>query len=178
MSQRHTLESLYAELGPSVLGLAFRLTGDRATAEDVMQETFLAVHRSLKTFRGESRVETWVYRIAVNAANRARAQRTKWNRHRDTPLTPQDNIDTDARDRLLAAMDRLSDDHRLVLSLMTGRSIPAAVVAELIGVPEGTVYSRAFAARRALRRELEHAEPTLPDTKDRAERVTPERPGS
>ena len=68
-------ESLYASMAPRVLALAFQMTGDSDLARDVLQDTFLAVHRGLKGFRGRAEASTWVYRIAINASHRARASR-------------------------------------------------------------------------------------------------------
>jgi RNA polymerase sigma-70 factor (ECF subfamily) len=55
-----------------VLNLAFRLTGNRQDAEDVVQDTFLQVFRALSDFRGESDISTWIYRIALNASLKAK----------------------------------------------------------------------------------------------------------
>ena len=69
--------SLVREHGPRVFNLAFRITGNRHDAEDVMQETFLQVHRNLDKFRGEAAVFTWIYRIAVNCSLQTKRMLTK-----------------------------------------------------------------------------------------------------
>src|SRR5918996_5786458 len=61
-------EELVELTGRQVYTLALRLTGDRHEAEDVAQEAYLRVHRSLRSFRGESRFETWLHRVVANAA--------------------------------------------------------------------------------------------------------------
>src|SRR5690348_6788496 len=68
-------EALYQTLAAPVGKLCLNVCGDRAAAEDAVQETFLAVHRALPAFRGECKPSTWVYRIALRAALKARARR-------------------------------------------------------------------------------------------------------
>src|SRR5215208_326802 len=73
----HAFEQLVARYEGRIFRLACRLTSE-TDAPDVLQETFLQVYRGLRTFRGESRLSTWLYRIATNAAlmnRRARARR-------------------------------------------------------------------------------------------------------
>jgi RNA polymerase sigma factor (sigma-70 family) len=60
--------SLLRQHSQKVYNLAYRITGNRHDAEDVTQETFLQVHRSLDRFRGETAEYTWIYRIALNAS--------------------------------------------------------------------------------------------------------------
>ena len=75
-------ESLVRELGPSLLSLCLGVTGQRADAEDAVQETFCTVARALPRFRGEARLSTWCYRIALRAALRVKA------RHRSRAEVP------------------------------------------------------------------------------------------
>ena len=136
-----------------VLGLCLHLTGRRADAEDVLQEVFLAVHRALPLFRGESRLSTWIYRIALRASLEHRARRRP-TEPLDLELPgPSEEESLVARDRarrLLIAMDRLSVEHRTVLSLFAVEELSHQEIAEILGVPEGTVWSRLNAARKQL----------------------------
>ncbi len=165
------VDGLYDRLARPVLSLAANLTGDRDLAEDVLQETFLAAHRARGRFRGEASPETWLWRIAIHAALKARRRR---GRRRDIERTAaakhngirstrgaQDGSEPDAAQRrreqarrVHAAMDQLGEEHRVVLSLTAVRELPGRSVAEILGVPEGTVHSRAHAARRRLRKLL------------------------
>ena len=61
-------EELVERTHRQVYTLAYRLVGDRHEAEDVAQDAYLRVHRSLRTFRGESSFSTWLYRVVANAA--------------------------------------------------------------------------------------------------------------
>lgn len=144
-----------------LLGLTLRLTGDLALAEDALQETFLAAHAAAHTFRNEARPSTWLYRIATREALRARA-RAKRHRHgthgaenppdRGRAPAPHDRAQWLEETRsLLAALDRLPEDQRLALVLLSARAIPAEEIAALLGLPVNTVYTRAFRARVRLR---------------------------
>ena len=74
-----TFEELFERYNSMVFNLAYQILGDREEALDVAQEVFLAIYRKMDTFRGESSLKTWIYRIAVRrAANRFRW----WNRLR------------------------------------------------------------------------------------------------
>lgn len=168
-SERLDVDALYDRLARPVLALAANLTGDRDLAEDVLQETFLAAHRARARFRGEASPETWLWRIAIHASLRARRRRS---RRRDVeravvagrngvagePAPSRGDGGPDADElrreqarRLHAAMDRLSEEHRVVLSLTAVRELPGRAVADILGMPEGTVHSRAHAARGRLR---------------------------
>jgi RNA polymerase sigma-70 factor (ECF subfamily) len=142
-----------------LLALCLHVTGRRAEAEDALQETFLAVHRALPGFRGEARLSTWLYRIALRSAAATRARR----RHAD-PL-PDDLVDdapgpdraAEGRieaTRLARAFDQIGADHRVILSLFAIEGLPHGEIAAVLGVPEGTVWSRLHAARKALGRAL------------------------
>ena len=153
----------YTALAPVVYGVCVRMLGDHALAEDVVQETFTSAHKAWRSFRGESSVKTWVMRIAVNAALRAREQRARERALTDASVFVDLGASNEALpvsgkgadvSALLRALDGLPDEQRDVLALMTAREIPASVVADLLGVPEGTVYSRAYTARKALRRAM------------------------
>jgi RNA polymerase sigma-70 factor (ECF subfamily) len=150
-------DALYRAEREKVLALCLHVTGRRADAEDAAQETFLAVHRALRFFRGEAALSTWVYRIALRAALRVRARRRP-----SEPVDPETpgpsgeaEIASRARARLiLDALGRLSAEHRMVLALFGLEGLGHRAIAEVLGVPEGTVWSRLHAARKRLASEL------------------------
>jgi RNA polymerase sigma-70 factor (ECF subfamily) len=135
-------DELFAALREQVFAVCLHVTGNAADADDALQETFLAVHAALPKFRGDSRLSTWVHRIAIRASIRVRA------RHR--PAADVHDVDPPARgpdpvasrelgERIAAAMNRLSAEHRVVLSLFAVEELPHGQIAEILGVPEGTV---------------------------------------
>jgi len=134
-----------------------------ADVEDVTQEVFLQVHRSLSAFRGESRFSTWLYRLTFNVARmhlRRQRSRPKLNLagqdeagqlEQPTPETPQHTAECRERlralDRLLA---RLSDKKREALILHDFQGVSAEEIAQSFEVPVMTVRTRVFYARREL----------------------------
>jgi RNA polymerase sigma-70 factor (ECF subfamily) len=147
-------DALFRALREPVLALCLHLTGRRADAEDALQEAFAQVHRGLAAFRGEARLATWVYRIALREALRSRGRR------RDhaalDPETPDPSCGEAAAlvrheaARVGAALAALPAEHRAVLSLFALEGLGHRAIAEILGVPEGTAWSRLHAARRRL----------------------------
>jgi RNA polymerase sigma-70 factor (ECF subfamily) len=154
-------EVLFRALRLPVLELCLHITGRRSDAEDALQETFLAVHRALPAFRGEAGLSTWVFRIALRAALLLRARRRD---HAEVdPETPAPGggeaalVAREEARRVHAALGELSAEHRSVLALFALEGLDHAAIAEILGVPEGTVWSRLHAARARLRELLERS---------------------
>jgi RNA polymerase sigma-70 factor (ECF subfamily) len=156
-------EEVFAALREQVLAVCINVTGNTADADDALQETFLAVHAGLPKFRGDARISTWVHRIAIRASIRVRSRRraTADVHEVDPPAHGSDPVLAGELSRRIdAAMQRISVDHRVVLSLFAVDGLSHAQIAEILGVPEGTVWSRLHAARKRLAREL--GDVTLP----------------
>jgi RNA polymerase sigma-70 factor, ECF subfamily len=153
------LRDVYAAHAPALLAYARSLTGgDRTRAEDIVQETFTRACRhpqALDPDRGSPR--PWLFTVARHVAvdaHRARAARPI--EVGDAPLAlipaPDDDIDRALDAWLVAeALHSLSDKHREVLLLTFYRQRSVAETAVVLGVPEGTVKSRAYYALRALK---------------------------
>jgi RNA polymerase sigma-70 factor (ECF subfamily) len=142
-----------------ILALCLHATGRKTEAEDALQETFLAVHRALPGFRGEARLSTWVYRIALRAAAATRARRRPTEPLLDEVADAAPGPDRAAEGRIEAArlgraLDQMGAEHRMILSLFAVEGLRHGEIAEILGVPEGTVWSRLHAARKALGRAL------------------------
>lgn len=146
--------TLFERLRGPVLALCRQLMGDAADAEDALQETFVAVHAGLPRFRGEARLSTWVYRIAIRTTARQRARRGRRAAEPlvvDPPAPASDAaLSAERRELLDRAMARLSAEQRAVLSLFSLDGLSHAEVAEILGIPIGTVWSRLHAARQRL----------------------------
>ena len=147
-----------------LFAICMRLMADRAEAEDLCQDICASLPAKLAQFRGEARVTTWLYRIAVNAAHdRRRRSRT---RHRaadgwgDWETARQASMAETAAQVgwLVAAMRALPDDLRDTLALVLD-DLTHAQAAEILGVGEGTVSWRVSEAKKRLRalREKEEA---------------------
>lgn len=133
--------------------LCLRIIGHAEDAEDAMQETFVAAHRGLARFRGESSLQTWLYRIAIRHAYRVQAKRKKprveyASAVMSTNATPEDNVEV--AQRFERAFDALSAEHRTVLVLFGFKGLTHREIADILGIPEGTVWSRLHAARKRL----------------------------
>jgi len=150
----------------AVLGLARRVVGDPATAEDVAQESFVDLHASLETYEPRGKLRAYLLRVTLNRARRSRRGAAR------SPITlgpvPEVATSPEGEARILAeerqvevqrAVDRLPRRQREVLALRFGAGLPHAEIAEVLGVPVGTVKSRLYHALRKLRPrlgELEH----------------------
>lgn len=124
--------------------------GDAELAEDVAQETFLRVYRHLPSFAFQSKFTTWTFQIARNAgvdAIRSRERRDKYERLTSEPAPPAEP----ARSVEVAwAIGSLDDRQREALLVVEVFGLSYREAATVLGVPEGTVKSRVFLARKAM----------------------------
>lgn len=153
-----------------VARLVQRMTGRPGDLEDLVQEVFLQVYRSIKDFRGQSRFSTWLYRVTVNVVLMYRRAAKSRPVLQDAPENgfgtdlrdlPDDQV---ARSRRVAAfyrlLDRLSDKKRAVFVLHELEGLSPAEVAKVVSAPVLTVRTRLFYARRELLEMLKE-EPAL-----------------
>jgi len=149
-----------------LFALAVALVGNAADAEDVVQETLLGALRGIRAFRGRSAVKTWLAGILVRQAarhHRSRSRRpvvsldalseasvTALGKGQSTPSTAELDIRMD----VLAALETLTREHRQVIVLRELQGMSYKEMAEVLSVPRGTVESRLFRARGALRERL------------------------
>jgi len=140
-----------------LFGLAFRLTGHRAEAEDLTQDICLALPAKLAHFRGEARFTTWLYRVAVNAAHDRRRRAATRARAVDgwgdweVDRRAGDDARAEAVDRLTLAMRSLPPDLRDTAALLLDGELTQAQAAEALGIPEGTVAWRMSEVKKRLR---------------------------
>ena len=153
------MEAIFKRFHPRVCRLAFALCGHPTEAEDIAQEVFVAVLRGIDGFRGEAELGTWIYRITTRVAGRHVARRGRVMTHViDTEgFAGGSDAETDAQlAELAAAMDTLSIPLRTVLSLVAIEGLSHEAVADVLGVPVGTVWSRLYNARRQLAEAMAH----------------------
>ena len=137
--------------------LAISLTGNPADAEDVLQETFAGAYKSLSGFEGRASVKTWLTRILFTQAarwRRDRAGRTMGSIDSAEPMVASSSIGVEIRIDLQAALQQLSPEHREVLMLREFEGMTYEEMAEVLGLPRGTIESRLNRARNALREKL------------------------
>jgi RNA polymerase sigma-70 factor, ECF subfamily len=153
-----------------------KLTGNEQDAADLTQETFLRALDNLASFRGDSSAYTWLFRIAMNlAVSRARqvqrrrtmaAGQFRSNRGDESGGDildgqvspgegPADRVENKERDRLvMEALQRVDEDQRKLLVLRDIEGMDYQQIADVLEVPLGTLKSRLFRARAALREQL------------------------
>ena len=156
---RRAFERLLDRSERRVYNLAYRLLGDATDAEDATQEIFLEVHRSLPRFRGDSRLDTWVHRIAVNVCLQRRRKKSlptvpladEALPHLDGSEPFHAAVQQELRSALEGALQCLPDGQREVVLLHGMQGLSYAEVAEALDCPVGTVKSRLSAAFRRLR---------------------------
>jgi RNA polymerase sigma-70 factor (ECF subfamily) len=153
-----------------VYRLARNVLRDSEEALDVAQEAFIRAFQALPTFRGQSAFYTWLFRITLNVASdraRQRAARGRafgterveedeWDR---TLVDPGDGPDTSAaraeeRRRIARALESLPTHHRAIIMLSDLEGLSYREIAEVLGIPMGTVMSRLHNARKRLRAAL------------------------
>jgi RNA polymerase sigma-70 factor (ECF subfamily) len=143
-----------------VARLVARMLGTGGDVQDVMQEVFLQVFRSLPDFRGKSRLSTWIYRVGVNVVlmhRRAGRSRPVLAREElapppaDPELLPDEQVERSLRVAALERlMDRLSEKKRTVFVLHELQGLSPVEIADIVGAPVLTVRTRLFYARREL----------------------------
>ena len=145
-------EGLYRALAPSVYGFCLRLARDSAEAQDCVQETFVRAWQRLGDFRGESRIGTWLHRIALNEVLGRRRHRAVEHRHLaavDTS-TRRSLDDSATMQDLEEAIARLPERAREVFVLRAIYGYTHEEIASMLGVTEGTSKSQLHRARKLL----------------------------
>lgn len=153
-----------------VARLVFRMVGPVPDAEDLIQEVFLQVHRSLGEFRGQSKFTTWLHRVTVNVVLMARraarsrpalaAEPMDESRADDQLLPDEDAVRAQRIAAFRRLLERLPEKKRTVYILHELEGLPPAEIAEIVGAPVLTVRTRLFYARRELE-EMMREEPAL-----------------
>lgn len=154
-------EELLREEGAALARVAASYVGDKARAEDLLQEICLAIWLALPRFRGESSLRTFVFRIAHNRGLAAVARRKPTAEPienvralADTAPTPEHAAQgRQERERLAAAVRRLPLPQRQVMTLAL-EGLPQRQIGEVLGLSEGNVAVRLTRARKALKKIL------------------------
>jgi RNA polymerase sigma-70 factor (ECF subfamily) len=172
--EEQAYETLIDRFQQPVYNLIYRLMDDSSEASDVVQEVFLKVFRHVDSFRGQSSLKTWVYRIAVNEAHNHR----RWfSRHRrrevgleredadgglvthefvaDPGRSPFDQVsDRETRDCIEAMIGNLNPAFRTAVVLRDLEDMSYDEIADVLQISLGTVKSRILRGREALRKQL------------------------
>ena len=154
-------EELYRAHSGRLYSVALRMVGNTADAEDLLQEIFLSAHRKLESFRGESTLGTWLYRLAVNLCLDYLRSRTGRASHLTDPLDDEPALPEAAgrglADRTISRMDLERALTQLPLGCRTAfvlhdvEGLEHREIGEVMGIAEGTSKSQVHKARLRLR---------------------------
>ncbi|GMQ94361.1 MAG: sigma-70 family RNA polymerase sigma factor [Acidimicrobiia bacterium] len=157
------ISRLFGQFADAIYTLGYRIVGDRHLAEDVVQETFMKVMRSLPAYRGEGPIGGWIYRIGYREAITVTRMR------REDPIDPttftvtslasgasveREVLNIELVGRLDDAMHQLSEPVRAAFTLRDIQGLPTSEVASILQVSESAVKMRLARAREALRVQL------------------------
>lgn len=154
---REAQQRLYEHFHRRVYRLLVRMVG-RDDAEDLLQQVFLQVFRTLNQFQGQSRFETWLYRVSVNESlQHLRKQRSRRSVSLESDIMDRklDPVhDFDQKELMEYALTRLEPDLRSLFLLREVEKQSYAEIAVVLQIPEGTVASRLGRARQLLKQYL------------------------
>jgi RNA polymerase sigma-70 factor (ECF subfamily) len=170
------LEDMIIQYHPQVYRLALSILNHPADADDAAQEAMIAAVGSLKDFRGEASLRTWLFAIAINTCRRyLRKRGTRRALMESLAMaatqagrspSPEDATAQREEDRQLwAAVDALDEKHRLPVILRYAHGLSVREIGHILGINDGTVHSRLFYARDRLQARLRE-----PASKQRAGR--------
>ncbi|HRZ28868.1 MAG TPA: sigma-70 family RNA polymerase sigma factor [Spirochaetota bacterium] len=159
-----------------VFGLCLRILGDYDDADECAQETFVKMYNGIDSFRMESSLSTWLYRIAVNTCKNRIASRKARNRHLDSGADPEPAPGnpglgdlsfepaclferSERQRRITQAIALLPEKERIAVVLKDIEGKTYEEIEEITGIKEGTVKSSLSRARKFLRNELKDVFP-------------------
>ena len=145
----------------SLMRTAVRMSGDRARAEDAVQETYLRAWRSFRTYQPDTNCRAWLFRILLNVLKKAAGKK------RHDPLAVAEDVETTSKviplfpraeegetQDIMTAVNRLAPEFRDVLWLVVVEGLSYKETAQTLDIPMGTVMSRLYRARREIRKWL------------------------
>ncbi len=166
-------DDLVVKYTPRLYGLIYNMTSNHEDTNDLLQDVFSKAYKSIRGFRGKSSFYTWIHSIAVNMTlNFLKKRGRRFNLSLDdvdasvqndkefleltqtsSPVREADLSELQLR--LNEAMQKLSDEHRAVVTMFHIQGMPHAEISKILNVSEGTVRSRLFYANRQLQNYLE-----------------------
>ena len=170
-------DALLLKHSPRLYALVYNMTANHGDTDDMLQDVWAKVYRSIGGFRGQSQFYTWLHSVAANTTLNFLRRR---NRHRAMNLDDLDNgilqdkefaelraASTPVRDadlvemqqKINEAIQQLTPDHRAVVTMFDIQGMPHADIAKVLRISEGTVRSRLFYAHKQLQTQLSEFAP-------------------
>lgn len=152
----------------SVFRLALSIVGDRAEANEITQDTFIAALRALPAYEEQKSFKSWLFTIAVNhSRNRLRKRKTLERlkssltalfrvEFQKQTLPEEAVIQSEKEAALWSSLNQMDERHRLVVVLRYFHELSVAEISDILSINEGTVHSRLHNAREKLKNALEH----------------------
>ena len=171
-------DALIVKHSPRLYALVYNMTANHDDTDDLLQDVWAKVYRSIGGFRGQSQFYTWVHSIAANTTiNFLKKRGRRWTMSlddldngilQDKEFTELQAASTPVRDadlgelqrKINEAIQQLTPDHRLVVTMFDIQGMPHADIAKTLRISEGTVRSRLFYAHQQLRTQLAEFAPT------------------
>ncbi len=165
----HAFEELISSYEKKIFNIVYRIVGDYNDAEDISQEIFIKVFRSINNFKERSSFYTWLYRIAVNECMDILKKKKKTAAYSiDTPIqteddqipreikdygeSPEEKVERkELRNYIESALNSVTYEHRTMIVLRDIQGLSYEEIAEIVKCPAGTVKSRINRARKALK---------------------------
>ncbi len=166
---RNAFSEIVRRYQDRVFSMCVRWMGDRQVAEDVAQDVFIALFRSLQNFRGESRLSTWIYRVTINHCKNKRLYRKRRHVHQHESLEGDRGDDvpvrqladdgpgpdahthrTEAEVLVHEALAQLDDDQQQIILMRDVHDLSYEEISDILDLPRGTVKSRLHRARGQL----------------------------
>lgn len=156
--EEKALRELIRLMQGRVHAYCYSLLGREEDAEEITSEVFFQVWRSAKKFRGDSKATTWIFGIARNLClNHLRKKKLQFMELLETDAVYEPEEEPEYNPELVKkAMEKLSPLHREVLYLAYYEELPYSKIAEILGIPENTVKTRVFNAKRKLKEIIEN----------------------
>ncbi len=168
-------DALILKYGDKLYGLVYNMTNHKEDTHDLLQDIFAKAYQSLRKFKGNSTFYTWIYQIAVNQTLnflKKRKRRTALSLSEPDSAVQQDpalidgthEANPERKSRLMElqkklneAMMKLSESHRMVVTMYDIQGMPHADIAKVLGISEGTVRSRLHYAHLQLQSALQQS---------------------
>jgi len=160
------IEALIEFYSDKILGLAFKFTFNLEDAEDLTQEILIKVINNLHSFKGKSKLSTWIYSIAFNHCVNFKNKKNKIeieNIDFNLDFIKADNhsyipdnmtVKKELLQKIMTAANELPDNYRQILILFSFAKMPHKDISKMLKIPEGTLWSRLNKARELMREKL------------------------
>jgi len=160
--ERKAQKKLFDKFAPILLGVCIRYTKDRSEAEDVLQEVFVKIFKSLNQFEDKGSFEGWLKRIAVNTAITNYRQNKKHSFHDDITEVNETRIENTSdndveftHEELLNVILELPDGYKMIFNLYAIEGYKHREIAEMLSIDVNTSKSQYSRARKLIQRKLE-----------------------